>query len=320
MGAPRREKASTPRRGTPASWPTGAVRQGSYRRGAGRVTFPARRAARPPRGRGRMDVRVGGRRVLVAEDEFVIALEIGDTLRRAGYEVVGPAATAGEAARLAAEGPLDAAVLDLGLRDGTAIAAADALAARGVPFVFLSGYGRRPAGPPPRPHGPGQALHGGAAAGGAGGGGAGAAGAGAGVRALGARGPARGRGSPALGRGRGGAAGRGGAGPAAAPRVTDRRDGRWSRLRVSPGGVAAQPEPAAGVPGGDRGERRVEGGLQGLLRAGADRPQPGLELGPGCTPACGSWTPPSRAGSSPSWTIPTRSTSTMARFRTSGPP
>jgi DNA-binding response OmpR family regulator len=89
-----------------------------------------------------MDVRVGDRRVLVAEDEFVIALEIEDTLRRAGYEVVGPAATAGEAARLAAAGPLDAAVLDLGLRDGTAIPAADVLAARGVPFVFLSGYGR----------------------------------------------------------------------------------------------------------------------------------------------------------------------------------
>lgn len=82
-----------------------------------------------------------GRRVLVAEDEFVIALEVGEALRRAGFEVVGPAATAGEAERLAAEEPLDAAVLDLELRDGTAVAAADALAGRGIPFVFLSGYG-----------------------------------------------------------------------------------------------------------------------------------------------------------------------------------
>ncbi len=79
--------------------------------------------------------------MLVAEDEFVIALEVGDALRRAGYEVVGPAATAGEAERLAAEEPLDAAVLDLELRDGTAVAAADALAGRDIPFVFLSGYG-----------------------------------------------------------------------------------------------------------------------------------------------------------------------------------
>ena len=51
-----------------------------------------------------MDARGAGRRVLVAEDEFVIALEVGDVLRGAGYEVVGPAATAGEAERLAREG------------------------------------------------------------------------------------------------------------------------------------------------------------------------------------------------------------------------
>jgi DNA-binding response OmpR family regulator len=87
-----------------------------------------------------MNARGAGRRVLVAEDEFVIALEVGDVLRGAGYEVVGPAATAGEAERLAREGPLEAAVLDIALRDGTAFAAAAALAARGVPFVFLSGY------------------------------------------------------------------------------------------------------------------------------------------------------------------------------------
>src|SRR3954447_773302 len=88
-----------------------------------------------------MNASGAGRRVLVAEDEFVIAREVGEALRRAGFEVVGPAATAGEAERLAAEEPLDAAVLDLELRDGMAVAAADALAGRGIPFVFLSGYG-----------------------------------------------------------------------------------------------------------------------------------------------------------------------------------
>ena len=166
-----------------------------------------------------MNARGAGRRVLVAEDEFVIALEVGEALRRAGFEVVGPAATAGEAERLAAEEPLEAAVLDLELRDGTAVAAADALAGRGVPFVFLSGYGvealpghlrgravldkpfaveRLPA-----------AL----------GGDAGAAGAGAGARDLGAGGPAGGPGEATLGRGRGGTAGRGGSGPSARPRA-----------------------------------------------------------------------------------------------------
>jgi len=87
-----------------------------------------------------MSVRGAGRRVLVAEDEFVIALEIEEALRRAGYEVVGPAATAEEAERLAREEPLDAAVLDADLRGGPSYTAADALAARGVPFVFLTGY------------------------------------------------------------------------------------------------------------------------------------------------------------------------------------
>jgi DNA-binding response OmpR family regulator len=168
-----------------------------------------------------MDVRVGDRRVLVAEDEFVIALEIEDTLRRAGYEVVGPAATAGEAERLAAEEPLDAAVLDLELRDGTAVAAADALAGRGIPFVFLSGYGaevlpghlrgravldkpfaveRLPA-----------AVEAAARE---------QRGARAGARDLGAGGPASGPGSPALGRGRGATPGGGGPGPGARARVS----------------------------------------------------------------------------------------------------
>src|SRR4051812_21749121 len=45
--------------------------------------------------------------------------------------------------------------------------------------------------------------------------------------------------------------------------------------------VAGEAEPAPGVPGGDGRERRAEGLLRGLLRAGADRAQPGLELGPG---------------------------------------
>jgi CheY-like chemotaxis protein len=90
----------------------------------------------------------GARRVLVAEDVVVIALDVGDALRQAGWEVVGPVARADEAARLAAEAPLDAAVLDIDLVGGPAYPAADALVRRGVPFVFLTGYG--PAGLPGR--------------------------------------------------------------------------------------------------------------------------------------------------------------------------
>ncbi len=85
----------------------------------------------------------GGRRALVAEDEALIAMEVEAALRRAGWEVVGPVARAAEAARLAAGagGPLDAAVLNVRLHDELVFAAADLLAARGVPFLFLTGYG-----------------------------------------------------------------------------------------------------------------------------------------------------------------------------------
>src|SRR5437763_3652855 len=47
------------------------------------------------------------------------------------------------------------------------------------------------------------------------------------------------------------------------------------------GRVAGEAEPAPGILGGDGGERRAEGGLQGLPRARADRAQARLELGPG---------------------------------------
>jgi DNA-binding response OmpR family regulator len=83
----------------------------------------------------------GGRRALVAEDEALIAMDVEAALRRAGWEVVGPVSRAADAARLAAREPLDAAVLDIGLGGGTAYGAADLLAARGVPFLFLTGYG-----------------------------------------------------------------------------------------------------------------------------------------------------------------------------------
>jgi DNA-binding response OmpR family regulator len=89
---------------------------------------------------------LGKRRVLVVEDEALIAMALEERLREAGAEVVGPAFTAAEALRLveaaAADGGISAAVLDLRLTGGeTAIPVADALAARGVPFLFATGYG-----------------------------------------------------------------------------------------------------------------------------------------------------------------------------------
>jgi DNA-binding response OmpR family regulator len=81
-------------------------------------------------------------KVLVVEDEFVIALTLETVLRRGGYEVVGPAASVGQALRqLDAESPV-AAVLDVNLGHETVFPVADALAERSVPFVFVTGYER----------------------------------------------------------------------------------------------------------------------------------------------------------------------------------
>ena len=82
-------------------------------------------------------------RILVVEDEALIAMDLEWTLRERGCEVVGPVATLDEAVRAAAtEQPLDGAVLDVNLGRERVFPVADVLAARGVPFLFLTGYER----------------------------------------------------------------------------------------------------------------------------------------------------------------------------------
>ena len=79
-------------------------------------------------------------RILVAEDEALIAMDLQTTLRRVGCEIVGPVARIEEAVRLAAEEGLNASILDIGLVGGEAWSAADILVRRGVPFVLFTGY------------------------------------------------------------------------------------------------------------------------------------------------------------------------------------
>ena len=82
----------------------------------------------------------GKPRVLLVEDEALVAMMIQECLAEFGYQVVGPICTASEAAARAKDGPLEAAVLDINLGDGAVYPIADMLAARGVPFVFVTGY------------------------------------------------------------------------------------------------------------------------------------------------------------------------------------
>jgi PAS domain S-box-containing protein len=86
-------------------------------------------------------LKVAGKpRVLLVEDEALVAMMIQECLAEFGYQVVGPICTAAEAAARAKDGPLEAAVLDINLGDGAVYPIADILAARGVPFVFVTGY------------------------------------------------------------------------------------------------------------------------------------------------------------------------------------
>ncbi len=81
-----------------------------------------------------------GARVLVVEDEFMIALDIGQQLIEAGYEVVGPVTSVGKALSFVAERGCDVAVLDINLGGETSEPIARKLRACGKPFVVLTGY------------------------------------------------------------------------------------------------------------------------------------------------------------------------------------
>lgn len=78
--------------------------------------------------------------VLLAEDEAIIAIELEDSLRAAGFEVAGPFVTCTAAEAWLATGQPDAAILDNALRDGPCDALASCLAQRGVPVIIYSGH------------------------------------------------------------------------------------------------------------------------------------------------------------------------------------
>ncbi len=80
-------------------------------------------------------------RVMVVEDELLIAMLIEDTLTDRGYVVVGPFSNLPDALHAARTQPMDAALLDVNLRGERVYPVAEALEARGIPFLLLSGYG-----------------------------------------------------------------------------------------------------------------------------------------------------------------------------------
>src|SRR5882672_10430883 len=82
-----------------------------------------------------------GARVLVVEDELMIRMLLEDMLGELGYTVAAAAANMNEALEAAKNADFDLAILDVNLNGEPVSPVADALVARGVPFVFATGYG-----------------------------------------------------------------------------------------------------------------------------------------------------------------------------------
>lgn len=82
-----------------------------------------------------------GRRVLVVEDEMLVAMLIEDVLADLGCVLVGPIARVAQALDCIRNEALDCAFLDVNVAGESIYPVADALAGRGVPFAFLTGYG-----------------------------------------------------------------------------------------------------------------------------------------------------------------------------------
>lgn len=81
------------------------------------------------------------KRILLVEDEALIAVMVADMLADLGAIVVGPAGTLPKALALAKSEDVDAAVLDMNLRGERVDPVTDVLVARGIPILFATGYG-----------------------------------------------------------------------------------------------------------------------------------------------------------------------------------
>ena len=81
-----------------------------------------------------------GKRILIVEDEVLIAISLEAALSDGGLTPVGPFSRVDKAVAAAETEALDAAVLDVNLAGAKVFPVADALAARDIAFLFLTGY------------------------------------------------------------------------------------------------------------------------------------------------------------------------------------
>jgi len=83
-----------------------------------------------------------GRRLLIVEDEFLIALELKRIIEELGGSVIGPVGSVESALQLLSNTTADAALLDVNLRERRVMPVAEACQAKGIPFALVTAYGR----------------------------------------------------------------------------------------------------------------------------------------------------------------------------------
>ena len=88
-----------------------------------------------------MEKTSGPWRILLVEDEMLVAMLLEDMLSEAGHTIVGPLSRVGEAAEAARNEAIDMAILDVNVGGEEIYPVAEALAERRVPFAFATGYG-----------------------------------------------------------------------------------------------------------------------------------------------------------------------------------
>ena len=80
-------------------------------------------------------------RVFVVEDEYLIRMLLEDMLAELGYDVAAAVGSIAEARSHASDGEFNAAILDVNVGGEEVFPVADILVTRGLPFVFVTGYG-----------------------------------------------------------------------------------------------------------------------------------------------------------------------------------
>jgi len=83
------------------------------------------------------------RRILIVEDESIVALFIEDLLEELGHTVAGTVSRLEEAMERGRQGGFDLAILDVRLHGEDVFPLADLLVAQKTPFIFATGYGER---------------------------------------------------------------------------------------------------------------------------------------------------------------------------------